>query len=225
MDILNSGEDLVWWKNITEPYEVRDLNEGDMDKISELIETKPTFWKSLPLSTVEVKKYIDFYAEKFKDPDRWKCVGAFLDNKLVMETSGYFPLKVNFWYSTSLRHDTNNQSLLSGNLQRYLFADCFIPLIENGEKLKKFSFYAMRSVAHQRVINKMWDRTRPDSPLKRYEYFIDGFVQANTINSNMVYNIFFPENKTYDIDLVVYLHCLKHPIRVNILKEKFNLKI
>lgn len=206
-----------WWKDLTSKYVIRELTLEDLDQIINLIKLKNIMWKTLIISDNDLEQYIKLYKEKFNDPLRWKCIGAFLNDDLVMETSSYFPLNTNFWYSTSLRHKSENTSLMNGNLQRYLFADCFIPMLNYGEKLKKFSFYAMRSLAHQKIINRMWDRRTEESPLARYDYYIDGIIPANTQNQNLIYKFFFPNNKTYSIDLVVYLHCLKHKHRLELL--------
>lgn len=222
MNNIVESDTLEWWKNFTESYVIRELTIQDITQITSLIRKKPFFWKTLELSENDLDNYVRFYLQKFEDPGRWKCVGAFLDNILVMETSAFFPLRANHWYSTSLRHDSDKNSLHSGALQRYLFADCFTKLIDHGEKLGKFSFYAMRSVSHQRVINRMWDKTRPGSPLSKYDYYIDGFVRANSYTDNVLYEIFFPDKKTYNIDLVVYLHCLKQSHRLTLLRDNFN---
>lgn len=207
-----------WWSDVTENYKIRDLTLADLDQIHLLIKEKPELWKSTRLDQNDVDMYTGLYEKKLKD-SRFRCIGAFFNEKLVMENSAFYPIKANHWYHISLRHSNENASLFSGNLQRYLFADCFIPLIEYGEQLKKFSFYAMRSVPHQRVINRMWRRTKPPSPLAKYDFYIDGCILANTENENFLYEIFFPKNKVYSIDLVVYLHCLKQEYREEILKD------
>jgi hypothetical protein len=212
-----------WWESVTKNYQIRELHLDDLEKISKLIESKPFFWKTSTIDSNTLQNYIDIYRKKLSDTtNRWKCVGAFLDNELVMETSAFFPLKANHWYHTSLRHISTNTSLGSGNLQRYLFADCLLPLINYGEKIEKFSFYTMRSAKHQKIINKMWDKSKPESPLSRYDYYIDGYVSANTMNTNYIYNMFFPNDITYDVDVVIYLHCLKQQYRVSLLKEHVN---
>lgn len=206
-----------WWDHLTKSYTVRELTLDDFYQLSDLVDNNPYLWKDIELTKEEKHTYLKNFILKVKDTkQRWKCYGAFINGQLIMETSGFFPKKCNYWYSTSLRHRQENNSLFSGNLQRYLFADCFIPLIEYGEQQNKFSFYAMRSASHQKIINRMWARSREDSPLARYEYFIDAFIPANTINEISTYEVFF-NRKSYPIDLIVNLHCLKNEYREKIL--------